>query len=237
MIIGSKFYYFDEIDSTNEYAKKIVCDSPEGTVILADNQSAGKGRLNRKWFSAEGGLYVSIILFTDKPLLLPILTAVAICETFNNYNILLGIRWPNDIMLNGKKVAGVLTEVVDRAVIVGIGINLNITQFPDDLKGIASSIFLETQKRFDKIMVYNDLCRKLDQAYILLKDNKTTELLQKWRNYTIMLEKTVEIETPNQVITGRVIDIANNGALVITLPDGQITKVLAGDCKIVKKIK
>jgi BirA family biotin operon repressor/biotin-[acetyl-CoA-carboxylase] ligase len=238
MIIGSKLNYLDEVDSTNEYAKKILREATDGTIILADKQNAGKGRLDHEWISPEGGLYLSVILFTDKPLLIPILSGVAICETFNNnYGILLGIKWPNDILLNEKKIAGVLVEVMDTVVILGIGINLNITEFPDELHGIATSIFLETKKRLDKMMVYNDLCRELDKAYQLLKKDMGRDILQKWRNYTIMFGKTVTIETPERVITGRVIDIAGNGALILSLPDGTIYKVLAGDCRIIKENK
>ncbi len=108
MIIGSKLHYFDEIDSTNEYARKIVDDAVDGTVVLADIQTAGKGRLENKWYSPEGGLYLSVILVIDKPLLLPIIAAVAICETFSHYNIILGIKWTNNIQLNERKDAGIL---------------------------------------------------------------------------------------------------------------------------------
>ncbi|MEO0206134.1 MAG: biotin--[acetyl-CoA-carboxylase] ligase [candidate division WOR-3 bacterium] len=237
MIIGSKLHYLDEVDSTNEYAKKIINEATDGTVILADIQNKGKGRLDRQWYSPEGGIYLSVIMLTDKPLLIPVIAGVAICEVFNSYNILLGIKWPNDILLNEKKVAGVLAEIVDTIVICGIGINLNITEFPEELKDTATSIFLETKKRFDKMMVYNDLCRELDSAYQLLKKDMTRDILQKWRNYTVMFGKTVSIETPEKTVTGRVIDIAGNGALILTLPDGKIDKVLAGDCRIIKETK
>lgn len=236
MIIGSQIHFFDEIDSTNEYAKKIIGEAKEGTVVFAETQTEGRGRLGRKWFSPEGGIYMSVILFTDKPLLIPVLAGVVICETFNNYDILLGIKWPNDLLLNDKKVAGVLIEVIDSTVILGLGINLNIGEFPDDLKNSATSIFLATKKRFDKMMVYNDICRELESGYDLLKKNKVDEILQKWRNFTVMFGKTVSIETPDKVIIGRVIDIGRNGALILSLPDGKIEKVIAGECRIVKQV-
>ncbi|MEO0095659.1 MAG: biotin--[acetyl-CoA-carboxylase] ligase [candidate division WOR-3 bacterium] len=238
MIIGSKLYYLDEVDSTNEYAKKIINGASEGTVVLADVQTAGKGRLNRQWFSPEGGIYMSVILFTDKPLLIPILAGVAVCETFyNNYDILLGLKWPNDILLNDKKVAGILVEIVDIAIILGIGINLNIREFPPELKDIASSIFLETRKMFDKMMVYNDLCREVDHHYKMLKNGETNEILNRWRKFTIMFGKNVVIETPEKVVSGKVIDIAGNGALVLTLANGKIERILVGDCRIIKETK
>ncbi len=238
MSIGSKLYYFDEIDSTNEFAKKIIGEAKDGTVILADTQTAGKGRLERTWYSPEGGIYMSIILFTDKPLMIPILASVAICETFyNNYDILLGIKWPNDLLLNDKKVAGILVEMVDLAIIMGLGINLNIAEFPEELQNTASSIFLETRKKLDKMMVVNDLFREIEKVYQLLQKGETGEILQKWRHYTIMFGKKVIIETPTGTISGKVIDIAGNGALVLSLPEGRIEKVLAGDCRIIKENK
>ncbi len=237
MIIGSKLHYFDEIDSTNEYARKIVDDAVDGTVVLADIQTAGKGRLENKWYSPEGGLYLSVILVIDKPLLLPIIAAVAICETFSHYNIILGIKWPNDILLNERKVAGILCEVIEMKAVLGIGINLNIAEFPQDLKTVATSIFMETKKRFDKMMIYNDLCYNLETNYALLKQDKAREILQQWRNYTVMFGKTVSIETPDKVIVGRVIDIGGNGSLVLALPDGKIEKVLAGECRIIRESK
>ncbi len=237
MIIGSKLHYFDEIDSTNDYARKIVDESTDGTVVLADVQTAGKGRLDNKWYSPDGGLYLSVILVTDKPLLVPILAAVAICETFSHYDIILGIKWPNDILLNGKKIAGILCEAVDMKVILGIGINLNINEFPLELRNTATSIFLETKKRFDKMMIYNELCSELENYYNMLRADRVRDILQQWRNYTIMFGKTVAIETPEKVITGRVIDIGGNGSLILVLPDGRIEKVLAGECRIIKENK
>ncbi len=233
-MIGSQIYFFDELDSTNEYAKRILGNIKEGAVVFAETQTQGKGRLDRKWYSPEGGIYMSVILFPDKPLLIPVLAGVSICEVFNAYDILLGIKWPNDILLNEKKVAGILIETIDNAVIIGIGINLNITEFPAELKNTATSIFLETKKRFDKMMIYNDICQELERGYDQLKKNKVNEILQKWRNYTVMFGKTVSVETPDRVITGRVIDIGGNGALILSLPDGKIEKVMAGECRIVK---
>lgn len=233
-MVGSQIYFFDEIDSTNEYAKRILRDAREGAVVYAEVQTEGRGRMGRKWFSPEGGIYMSVILFPDKPLLIPVLTGVAICEVFNAYDILLGIKWPNDLLLNEKKVAGILIEIIDNAVIIGMGINLNIAEFPDELKNTATSIFLETKKRFDKMMIYNDICRELERAYDLLKKNNVNEILQRWRNYTVMFGKTVSIETADRVITGRVIDIGGNGALILSLPDGKIEKVIAGECRILK---
>ncbi len=234
MAIGSKLYHLDEVNSTNEYAKKIADTSPDGTVVLAETQTDGKGRFNRKWYSPRGGLYLSVIIGHENSSLIPILTGVAICETFSNYGILLGLKWPNDVILNEKKVAGILTEVFDTKIILGIGINLNITSFPEEIKDRATSIFLETKKRFDKMSIYRTLCLELDQHYTMLNEKRTSEILQKWRNYSIIFGRNVIVQLPDRKIIGRAIDIANDGALILMLAEGKVEKILAGECQILK---
>lgn len=236
MIIGCKLHYLDEVDSTNEYARTLIDKEPEGTVVFAHEQTAGKGRVERRWYSPPGGIWMSVILKPEKLYPISLMAGVSVCETFHTYNILLGLKWPNDVMLNKKKVAGVLTEVVDDRVILGIGINLNIHKFPDELSNIASSILLETKKSLDKMMVFQLLCRELDDHYLMMKNGKTQQILTKWRHYTIMLGKQVRVEFPDKAVTGRVIDIGGDGSLVIMMPDGKIERVVAGDCRIVSSM-
>ncbi len=233
MIIGSKLYYEDEVDSTNIYAKSLLNTASDGTIVLADLQTAGKGRLDRPWYSPVGGIWMSVILKPEKPNLIPVLTSVSLCETFSTYDILLGLKWPNDVMLNKKKVAGILCEVVDQSVIVGIGLNLNIKEFPPELRNTATSIFIETKKSFDKMAVFQMLCKEIDYNYMMLKGDHVSHLLTKWRHYTIMLGKDVTIELPGGKVTGRVLDISSDGGLVIMKPDNTIERILAGDCQLV----
>jgi BirA family biotin operon repressor/biotin-[acetyl-CoA-carboxylase] ligase len=233
MIIGSKIYRFDEVDSTNEYAKSLIEHAPEGTIVVADRQTAGKGRLNKSWYSPEGGLWMSVILYPPDASLISIIAGIAICETLVCHGVLAVIKWPNDILLNKKKIAGTLVEIVDTTVICGIGINLNIRSFPEELKEYASSVFLETKKHFGREMIYQTLCSELDYFYGLLKNKKISSILTKWRNYTTMLGRDVIIELPNKkMITGRVLDLTNDGALIIMLPTGKVERIIAGDCQL-----
>ncbi|MCK4252043.1 biotin--[acetyl-CoA-carboxylase] ligase [candidate division WOR-3 bacterium] len=234
MIIGKKLYYFDSIDSTNLYARSLINKAPEGTVVLADQQTEGKGRFGKKWYSPEGGIWMSTILKPGNVSLISITAGVAVCETFHINGIILGLKWPNDILLNGKKVAGILTEIIDDTIILGIGINLNITKFPDELDGIASSIFLETKKHLDKKMICNLLYKQLDEFYSMLKNNMTFEILTKWRHYAVLLGKEVIVEMGDEKLSGRVLDINNNGALVIMRPNGRIDYILGGVCYMKK---
>jgi len=236
MIVGCKVYHLDEVNSTNEYAKSLTNRAPEGAVILADLQTAGKGRLDRKWYSPEGGIWMSVILRPQKPNLIPVIGGIAICEAFNSYDILLGLKWPNDVLLNNKKVAGILTENVDGTSILGIGINLNIYEFPTELRSIASSIIIETEKNLDKMEVFYTICKELDTYYFMLTNNRIPEILLKWRLYTIMFGKAVRVVFPDRVIVGRFIDISSDGSLVIaSSPDGKIERVIGGECLIIKE--
>jgi BirA family biotin operon repressor/biotin-[acetyl-CoA-carboxylase] ligase len=232
MIIGSRFFRLSEIESTNEYVKGILKNAPEGTVVLADIQTAGKGRKGRNWYSPEGGLWMSVLLDYCDSCLMPLAAAVAICEAFEVYDISLGIKWPNDLFLNRKKVAGILTEVIDDRSILGIGINLNVKQFPVALAQKASSILVETKKHLNAQTVYQDVCYSVDKHYQYLKEEKIDELLKKWRDYTIMIGRDVRIELPDRVVMGKVLDVDRQGALVVLRADYRIEHIIAGDCRL-----
>lgn len=232
MIVGNKFYHLTEVDSTNEYVKQMVRDVPEGTVVLADIQTGGKGRAEHDWHSPEGGLWMSVLLYHHQSYLVSLLAGVAICEALEPYGIRPGIKWPNDILLNSKKIAGILCEVIDDKVVLGIGLNLNIRHFPDDLLGKASSVFLETRKHLDLHTVYHHLRACLDANYRLLQDNEIDTLLVRWRKYSVMLDRDVTIEMPNRVIVGKVLDIDQQGGLVLMRADYGIEHVVAGTCRL-----
>jgi len=235
MLIGSKLYYFDFLESTNEYAKTLIKDAPEGAVILVDQQTGGRGRFGKQWYSPEGGIWMSVILRPPDPSLITIIAGIAVCRALHMNGVLPGIKWPNDIVLNGKKIGGTLTEIIDKTVILGIGVNLNIRDFPDELEAIASSVFLETKKHLEKKMVFDTLCKQLDDCYIMLKQNKITDLLTEWRHYTILLGQQVVIEMPDKELSGKVLDISRDGALIVMRSDGKIMRVVAGVCHLRKK--
>jgi BirA family biotin operon repressor/biotin-[acetyl-CoA-carboxylase] ligase len=230
MIIKSKIYYLDEVESTNEYLRSIIGDASEGTVVISDRQTMGKGRYGRTWYSPEGGLWMSSLLISAQPQLMTLIGCVAICETMNSYDILLGIKWPNDIMLNGKKVGGVLADTIDGKVILGLGLNLNVRDFPDDIELVSTSVYIELKKKFDKMMIFDVLCKEIDDQYGMYKANRIQDILMKWRHYTIMLGRNIRIDSADRVIIGRAIDISADGGLVVTLTDGKIERILEGSC-------
>lgn len=232
MILRSKLYYLDVVGSTHEYLRGLANEAPEGTIVVADSQTQGHGRAGRSWYSPEGGLWMSVLLVSPNPGLMQIVGAVAVCETMNYFNVLLGIKWPNDLMLAGKKIGGVMVEPIGEKVILGIGLNLTIRSFPEELELEATSLFLETKKRFDKMMVFDVLCKELDDLYGMCLHDHGPEVLVKWRHYTIMLGRMVRIETGTGSITGRVIDINSDGALVVVDSENKVQRVLEGHCQL-----
>lgn len=232
MIVGNKVYRLAEVSSTNEYVKQMLAHAPEGTVVVAETQTSGRGSRGRSWYSPEGGLWMSVLLKHHQNCLVSLLAGVAISETLASYGIEPKIKWPNDVLLNGRKIAGILPEVVDDNVILGMGINLNVRNFPDDLKKKASSVFMETKKHLDTQTFYHNLCRTLDKYYGLVKKAEVDALLSKWRKYTLMRGRDVRFELPDRVVVGKVLDIDSCGALIIMRADYSIEHILAGDCML-----
>lgn len=231
-----KIYWFEEIESTNEFAKTLVKEADEWTVVAADKQTKGKGRLGRNWYSPDGGLWFSVILKpTSLSHLITLVVGVAICEAMKELKINTRIKWPNDILIGGKKVAGILTEIETNAIIVGIGINLNVFDFPDELGETATSILIESGKVVDKKEVFLLVLNKLKEKYNRFKSDDIGELLNEWRIYSTTIGKIVSVETPSEVVNGEVVDIDDeDGALLLRLPTGVIKKIFAGKCKLIR---
>lgn len=250
----NKSYYFKEVDSTNEFAKSLLKEVQEWTVVIADVQKRGKGRLGKTWYSPPEGLWFSVILKPNSLCqLIPLVAGVAVCEAVKELGVDARIKWPNDILINGKKVAGILAEFeevqlsgdafaanpylasqgIQPIVVLGVGINLNISEFPEEIKNIATSLLLEKGKPFDKEKVFKLVLKKIEEKYNVLGNGKVTSpLLDEWRAYSITLGKKVRVWTPNGMIQGKAIDIAEDGALLLKLPDGKIEKILAGECSV-----
>ncbi|MBI4722260.1 MAG: biotin--[acetyl-CoA-carboxylase] ligase [Candidatus Stahlbacteria bacterium] len=249
-----KIYQFNELPSTNEFAKSISKEADEWTIVIADKQTQGKGRLNKIWYSPTGGLWFSIILRPQNFLVLPLCVGVAVCETIRELGLKNAqIKWPNDILIHGKKVAGILSEFVvakprfhrdklqsrlsrssggsggdEGTVIVGVGINLNIREFPNEIENTATSLLLEKGKTYDKEKVFDRVRKRIKEKYTLIEANKQQEIITEFKSLSITLGKRVKIETPNGCLEGKAIDIDSNGALILKLPTGKTEKIFAG---------
>lgn len=245
--LGREIICFRETDSTNVVAFKLAEEgSAEGTVVLADAQRRGKGRLGREWESPAGvNLYCSIIL---RPPILPVaafqltfLSVVAVARTVAQCTPLEPqIKWPNDILINGRKVAGLLNEMSAETekvnfIVLGIGVNLNMRreQFPPNLRHPASSLFLEGGREINRTDFIRELLENLDALYDSYLCEGYTPIRDEWLTMSRMTGRQVRVTDQNRAIEGVVRGIDENGALLLERADSGIERVLAGDVTII----
>jgi len=232
MIIGNKITRFPSLTSTNDYAKSVLNTLQEGTVIIADKQIAGKGRCQRNWYSPDGGLWFSIILKPKNPSIVSLLIGVALCDVLKTFAIEPRIKWPNDILINSKKVAGVLTEIVQDTVIVGIGLNVNVSTFPDNLDKTATSLLRETGRKFDKEKILNCIINEIEKRFTVIEESNTQTLLNDWCRYSDTLGRYVTVHMPQCTVEGEALTINEDGALLVKTADGSVQTIIAGDCTV-----
>lgn len=228
-------------ESTNNDIKSIIkqSSSPVFAVLTAERQTAGRGRLGRSFLSPEGGLYFSVSFpLTGKEANIPLLTLLAGLAVNEAVRELTGtkalIKWPNDIYLNNKKLCGILTELVSfkgLTAVVGIGINLTETEFPGEIRDIATSFAKEGIAPPDKTALIKKITEILDryvyEEYSLYNVNEYITAKLKERSYS--LGKAVSYRLAEECITGVVTDIKSTGAAVITLPDGTEREIFCGE--------
>ena len=209
---------YEIIDSTNEQAKRISENSSaDNLVITADSQAKGRGRLGREWISDEGNLFFSIIIDSKK--ITPqemacYVAALSVAEAVNNLGIKTKIKWPNDILINGKKLCGILIEKHKNSLIVGIGIN--ITSNPENLdRNRVACCLNDHVKNIDKQKLLNDILLQFDTVVKDLNKNGFEEIRLKLMSQLYKLNETIELEHQGKKITGVIKDINKNGNLVL----------------------
>jgi BirA family transcriptional regulator, biotin operon repressor / biotin---[acetyl-CoA-carboxylase] ligase len=247
--IGHQLYYYDEIDSTNDEAFRLgLTGAPEGTVLIANSQNAGKGRMQRVWHSpADSNIYTSIILRPQiEPARVPqisILAGVAVAETLNRYCPgTVCLKWPNDILINGKKVCGVLSQAKTTAsevdfIVLGIGINVNISyrQFPKEICELATSLAIETGDEISRRELIIGLYENLAKWYKQLMEEGFGRIKEKWMSLTPMIGKPVQVMFGEEVMSGKAIGLDEDGSLILFANGNEEIKVSAGDATIVKR--
>ncbi|HEY7747036.1 MAG TPA: biotin--[acetyl-CoA-carboxylase] ligase [Desulfuromonadales bacterium] len=244
-LIGREVIYYETTDSTNLRAHDLgEAGAAEGTVVIADRQTAGKGRLGRSWVSPPGvNLYVSVLL---RPSILPyhapqlsFLSAVAVARAVEEISGLApNVKWPNDVLLRGRKIAGLLNEMSAETegihyVILGIGVNLNMRaeQFPADLRYPATSLALEKGEPVSRAVFARTLLRHLDSLYELYLEVGFPPVLKAWEAFFDLIGRQVEVDYQSRRVQGRVEGLDDDGALMLRLSDGRAEKVLAGDVR------
>ncbi|MFW6035036.1 MAG: biotin--[acetyl-CoA-carboxylase] ligase [Halothermotrichaceae bacterium] len=251
-IIAQEIYVFDSLSSTNEKAKQLAGEGKSGgTVIMAEEQTAGRGRLGRKWYSPPGsGLWCSLLVRPDiNPTRAPFLTIVAALALedalykideeftiFKDKNDLM-IKWPNDILWNDKKICGILSELnadIDKIkyAVIGIGVNVNQDSFPDELEDKAVSLKEISGKKISRNKVAQTLLTVFEKYYKKLLDKDYNQLLLKWKDKLNIIKKNIDVYADDKVYSGEVVDISDKGELVIKDNIGNIHRFWAGDVSL-----
>ena len=238
--MGKKIYFFKEVDSTNLVAKKLANEgAAEGTIVIAGKQRRGKGSRGKKWISPSGGVWMTIILRPDvepnKAPQLTLVTGVAVAETLiQELGLDVEIKWPNDILIDNKKVSGILTEVKTNIigveyVLVGIGIDLKI-DIPPELRDTATSLQAELEREIRGAELIQKFLQNFEDNYNEFKADNFPYILNKWRRLSGTVGKYVELRRKGGVIRGEAIGISKNGRLVLEMDNGNLRKVISGEC-------
>jgi len=241
--VGRSIFFKRSVASTNSWARRFAklgaCD---GTVFLAESQTAGRGRLKRKWVSPAGGLWFSVVL---RPKLKPaeafglvFVASLAVAEVLEElYGLKTQVKWPNDVLVDSKKVCGILAETKSDGksveyVVVGVGINANfgVKQFlPEDLWKIATSLEDELGRKIELELLLKALLEKLERLCDVFLEKGFCVVLDEWKKHAGFLDCQVEVVSMDERLTGLALDVDRSGSLVLKLGDGTVKHVFAGD--------
>ncbi len=243
--VGKDVRYSDSIPSTLAAAKRLAMDSdPEklhGTVVVSEQQTGGVGRLGRSWASPPGGIWATIIIRTQLPVerlfMVTMAGSLAIARAIRReYDQLALIKWPNDIFIGPKKVAGLLQEVSTDGekvnhVLLGLGINANVdlSELPDEVRSIATSLHEQVGEPVDRSKFLARVLKEFELRLLQLESGEYETIVREWKSLSLTLNRRVHVKTMTKSYKGEAIDIDNHGALVIRKDNGKVEKVIAGD--------
>ncbi len=249
-IIGHPILYFRNLPSTNDMMKELALRGVnEGIVAVAGTQNRARGRQKRKWISPEGGLWLSILLRPKtNPKHAPVLTllaSVAVAKTLSrSFQLRSEIKWPNDILINMKKVCGILTETRTRKdtlefAVVGIGINANfaVDVLPANLRDSSTTLQDESKREVERETLLRDLLQEIESYYKVFARDQFGHILDEWRGLAAFLGSKVEVESHREKVEGWAVNIDSYGALIMKLRNGTTRRILSGDLRIVEKSK
>jgi len=235
--VGQRVIYYSTLTSTMEVAKREAQQGAvEGTVVIADEQTAGKGRKERAWLSPRGGIALSIILYPSV-VYLPYLIMLASLAVVHSIEAVTGLRsqvkWPNDVLVNGKKVCGILIEsgvqgnIVDYAIIgIGVNVNLRLSDFPEILP-TATSLSDELGRDVSRLDMIRRLLVEVERLYLALPAGES--IYEEWRDSLVTLGKKVHVKSGKTIYVGVAESVARDGSLLLRSLDGSLTKIVAGD--------
>lgn len=243
--LGHTIHYFASIGSTNDEVRDLaVAGAPEGVAVIAETQTRGRGRLGRRWESpAFRNLYVSVLLrppiSAEEAPQIGLVAGLAAAEAVAAWAPNARIKWPNDVLIEGRKVVGILTETQvgadgSLAIVVGIGVNLNIEieEFPEELRGKATSLRVATAKHIDRARFAEVLLSRLQQRYGQFCDAGFSALRARWDELSCLTGRSVRIAGAGAPQEGTVMGLADDGTLRLRSADGCEMRVVAGDVTV-----
>lgn len=244
--MGGRVYYHQSLESTNREARALASGGvPGGSLVVAEEQAGGRGRMGRGWFSPKGlGLWCSLILRPEvQPNEAPpitMLTAVAVASAVEKVTgVAPGIKWPNDLLVGGKKICGILTEMVAEMekvdyLVVGVGINVNIPfeDFPEELRETATSLCLEKNELVSRLHLLKQFLREFEFYYQKWINEGFAPVLEEWKKRCINLGCPVRISTSREVWEGLAEDVDSDGALLLRMPGGSVQRFMAGEVSL-----
>jgi BirA family biotin operon repressor/biotin-[acetyl-CoA-carboxylase] ligase len=218
-----------------DVAKELAQRGVGETIVIAESQTCGRGRLGREWLSPKGGIYFTLIL---KPRISPVyaprinlMASVAVAKAIRKlFHLKAELKWPNDVLIGGRRVCGILAEMeaeMDKVNFINLGIGINANTSISQYEKTATSLKKELGKQVSRKGLLNSVLKEINQQQSLLTKG---DLLEEWKRLSATLNKQVRIVAPGEKITGRAIDIDTNGALVIKGKDGSLRSAIAGDC-------
>jgi len=245
--LGKALHFLPQTESTNQVAAELARGGePEGAVVVADAQTSGRGRLGRQWFSPPGtNLYVSVLLRPDvNPVRVPqvsLIGALSVVRAVHRLHpgLELGVKWPNDVLLGGRKLAGILCEMaaeIDHVhhLILGVGLNVNVTreQLPAEVADSAVSLRDALGAETSRSRLLAAFLDELEQAYDLWTDAGLAPFLDEWRELSILRGRRVKLAALTEEVEGTAADLSPDGALLLKLPDGSVRPIHSGEAHV-----
>ncbi len=242
-VLGRVIISYAQTSSTNDIAMDLAADGmQEGTLVVAEGQTSGRGRRKRRWISPVGtSILASLILrppiAAHEAHIVTLISAAAVAQAIRSITQLPAlIKWPNDVIINHKKVSGVLTEMRTEAgrvsfLVVGIGVTVNIPRdrFPAEIVEVATSLSAELGRDVSRIALLQEVLRQLENRYVKLKKRENGALIAEWKNLSATTGRQVSISLPRRIIRGHALDIDEAGALLIRVNTGQIQRITADE--------
>jgi len=246
--VGKEIHFYQEVTSTNTLAMGLAADGAlEGTVVLAETQTSGKGRLGRKWISPKRNLYLSVVLRPNIPMhkapLITLTGAVAVVSAIRTTcGLEAGIKWPNDILISGKKVCGLLTEMSAeqdriRHIVLGIGLDVNMEmgELPPNVRSLSTTLAAEAGAKINRNALLQQVLRDLERWYQKFLGNEG-DVLNEWKKLNMTVGNRITVSGAGEALDGLAQGVDSDGRLIVRLDNGTIRTLAAGDVTIVKKI-